>query len=619
MEHTTDPPRQLALLALGVVFGDIGTSPLYAFRTALAIAPEMAQEANVLGILSLLIWTLVVVVCIKYVAIVLNADNRGEGGVLVLSTLVLAGRVPAGRAVIGILGMVGAALFFADGAITPAISVLSAVEGLTVTRPALEPLVVPVTLVILVALFRIQSHGTARIGRLFGPVMLVWFAVMGLLGIIAIARYPAVLAALSPVHAAGFVSHNGGYGLAVVAAVFLAVTGGEALFADLGHFGKLPIRLAWYAVVLPALVLNYLGQGAEVLADATAAANPFFHLAPSWGLPLLVVLATAATVIASQAVISGAFSVVYQAVRLSYIPRLAVHHSSEQSMGQVFVPAANAVLAIGTVLLVIGFGSSGALAGAYGIAISLAMAIDTVLIVYWLLQRDSTLNRLLLGVMAGILVVDAVFCFGNLQKLFDGGWVPALIAAALFALMNTWTRGRVMVAQQIARERHSVFDLRQRLEREPPTRAPGTAVFLASNPEGIPRALWHNLQFNNVLHERVILLTMLTAEVPRVPAYQRLETAEVLPGITRVVARHGFMETPVVNDILYQASRLGVPYRPTDAIFFVGAESVFFGKSRLRGWEQRLFGFLMRNSRRAAGFYSVPESRLVEFGTHIGV
>lgn len=619
MEQTGNPPRQLALLALGVVFGDIGTSPLYAFRTALSIAPEMAQPANLLGILSLLIWTLIVVVCIKYVTIVLNADNRGEGGVLVLSTLVLAGRVPFGRAIIGTLGMLGAALFFADGAITPAISVLSAVEGLTVTRPSLEPLVVPVTLVILIALFRIQSHGTAKIGGLFGPVMLAWFATMALLGLIAIAHHPAVLLALSPTYAIGFVTDNAGYGLAVVAAVFLAVTGGEALFADLGHFGKLPIRLAWYTVVLPALLLNYLGQGAEVLADASAAENPFFHLAPSWGLPLLVVLATAATVIASQAVISGAFSVVHQAVRLSYVPRLAVHHSSEHSMGQVFVPAANVMLAIGTLLLVVGFGSSGALAGAYGVAISLAMAIDTILILYWLGQRDSRLNRMLIGVMACILVVDAVFSYGNLQKIFDGGWVPALIALALFALMNTWTRGRVVVSQQITRERHSVFDLRQRLEEQPPTRAAGTAVFLASNREGIPRALWHNLQINNVLHERVILLTMLTEEVPRVPEYQRLEITEVLPGIIRVVARHGFMETPAVNDILYQASRQGVVYRPSDALFFVGSDSVFFGKSRLRGWEKRLFRFLMRNSRRAASFYSVPGSRLVEFGTGIGV
>jgi KUP system potassium uptake protein len=619
MDSTTSSPRQLALLALGVVFGDIGTSPLYAFRTALAISPEMTSEANVLGILSLLIWALVVVVCIKYVTIVLNADNRGEGGVLVLSTLVLAGRVTVGRAVLGGLGMLGAALFFADGAITPAISVLSAVEGVSVSRPELQPVVVPATVIILVLLFRIQSRGTSKIGGLFGPVMIAWFGVMALLGVVEIARYPAVLLALDPTRAIWFVTHNGQFSLAVISAVFLAVTGGEALFADLGHFGKLPIRIAWYVVVLPALLLNYMGQGALVLSDPAAAANPFFLLGPSWALPVLVLLATAATVIASQAVISGAFSVVHQAVRLSYVPRLEVRHSSAQSFGQVFVPMANATLAIATVLLVLGFQSSEALAGAYGIAIALAMAIESVLILYWLLQRDSTVNRALFAVMVLILLVDLVFCFGNLQKLDDGGWVPAVMAAAIFVIMNTWTRGRVVVADQIGRERHSVHDLRQRLASNPPARPPGTAVFLASNPDGIPRALWHNLQYNNALHQNVILLSMLTEEIPRVPAYRRLEYSEVLPGITRVIARFGFMETPVVNDILYEASREGVPYKLADAIFFVGSESLFFGRSLLRGWEKRLFAFLMRNSRRAASFYSVPETRLVEFGTRLGV
>lgn len=619
MTEQARSPRQLALLALGVVFGDIGTSPLYAFRTALGIAPEMAEPANVLGILSLLVWALVIVVCIKYVAIVLNADNRGEGGVLVLSTLVLAGRVPGGRALLGGLGMLGAALFFADGAITPAISVLSAVEGVTVSQPALAPLVVPATLLILVVLFRIQARGTARIGGLFGPVMLLWFGTLAALGVASIAKNPSVLLALDPTRAVAFVADHGAWGLAVISAVFLAVTGGEALFADLGHFGKRPIRLAWYAVVLPALLLNYLGQGAEVLADPATAANPFFLLAPSWGVPLLVVLATAATVIASQAVISGAFSVVHQAVRLSYIPRLEVRHSSEHSFGQVFVPMANATLAVATVLLVLGFGSSENLAGAYGVAIALAMAIDSVLILFWLVQRDSTVNRALLVLMVAILGIDLVFCWGNLQKLLDGGWVPAVMAAGLFVVMNTWTRGRVVVARQIARERHSVADLRQRLAGRPPARPPGTAVFLASNPEGVPRALWHNLQYNDVLHERVILLSMLTEEVPRVPAHRRVEVAEILPGIWRVVARFGFMETPVVNDILYEASRRGVPYLLSDAVFFVGSESVFFGKSPLRAWEKRLFAFLMRNSRRAASFYRVPETRLVEFGTRLGV
>lgn len=619
MDSPARSPRRLALIALGVVFGDIGTSPLYAFRTALSIAPEMGQHDNVLGILSLLVWAIVVVVCIKYVTIVLEADNRGEGGVLVLSTLVLAGRVPGGRAVIGALGMLGAALFFADGAITPAISVLSAVEGVTVSHPGLEPLVVPATLVIIAALFRFQSRGTSHVGSLFGPVMLGWFAVLAVLGLVTIARYPAVIAALNPLHALHFVLAHGALSLAVVSAVFLAVTGGEALFADLGHFGRMPIRLAWYAVVMPALLLNYLGQGALVLADPSAAENPFFMMAPAWGTPLLVLLATAATVIASQAVISGAFSVVHQAVRLSYIPRLLVRHSSEHTFGQVYVPMANALLAVATMLLVLGFGSSAALAGAYGIAIALAMTIDSVLILVWILQRDAGARGVLFPVMCVMLATDLVFSWANLQKLADGGWVPALMAAGMFAIMNTWTRGRVIVREQITRERHTVHELRRRLTERPPIRAPGTAVFLASNTEGLPRALWHNLQYNNVLHERVILLSILTEEIPRVPAHRRIETSEVMPGVTRVIARAGFMETPEVTEILYEASRLGVPYQLADSTFFVGSESVFYGRSALRAWEKRLFAFLMRNSRRAADFYRVPATRLVEFGTRLGV
>lgn len=620
MDNQSNSPRQLALLALGVVFGDIGTSPLYAFRAALGVTPGPVTAPDILGILSLIAWALILIVCVKYMSVVLNADNRGEGGVLALSTLVLAGRIGGGRLVVGVLGMLGAALFFADGALTPAISVLSAVEGLAVGREGAQVLVVPLTLVILLVLFRIQSRGTSRIGGLFGPVMLAWFATLALTGLYHIGRAPQVLLAFSPTYALAFITDHAGISLVVMGAVFLAVTGAEAVFADLGHFGKRPIRMAWYGLVLPSLLCNYLGQGALVLVDPAAAENPFFLLTPAWILPALVVLATAATVIASQAAISGVFSVVHQAVRLSYVPRLEIRHSSAQTYGQVYVPAANVLLGTATILLVLGFGSSEALAGAYGIAVAGTMLITAVLMIVLLVRRDEPSNPKVIALMVGIAAVDLVFSVANLLKLPGGGWVPLLAAGVLFVVMNTWIKGRMVLAGQIARERRSMSDLRARLAADPPPcRAPGTAVFMASNPEGVPRALWHNLVHNNVLHERVILVTILTEEVPRVSGPRRLDITEILPGIIRVVARSGFMETPRVPDILYEAGRRGLPYSAADSTFFVGTESVFYGRSTLAAWEKRVFAFLMRNARRAASFYGVPESRLIEFGTRLGV
>jgi KUP system potassium uptake protein len=408
--------------------------------------------------------------------------------------------------------------------------------------------------------------------------------------------------------------------MAVMSAVFLAVTGGEALFADLGHFGKGPMRLAWYWMVFPALVLNYLGQGALVLARPGAVGNPFFEMTPLITLAPLVLLATAATIIASQAAISGVFSVVHQAVRLSYVPRLDVQHFSAKTYGQVYVPAANIMLAALTLLLVLGFRSSDALAGAYGVAVSGNMAIATILTFVWLVQRDSRVNRWLMAAMTAIFAVDVAFLGSNLLKIFSGGWVPLVVAGVIYIVMSTWTKGRVLMANHIAREHRSVRELEARLKASPaPSRAPGTAVFLASNAEGLPRALWHNLRYNNVIHERIILITIETLEIPRVPADQRLEITEVLPGIVRVVGRAGFMETPTVTGILREADRRGLRYNPAETTFFVGNESLFYGRSTLRGWEKRLFAYLLRNSRRAASFYGVPDRRLVEFGTRLGV
>jgi KUP system potassium uptake protein len=559
-------------------------------------------------------------VCVKYVSVVLNADNRGEGGVLALSTLVLTGLVGRGRFAVGILGMLGAALFFADGALTPAISVLSAVEGLTVGNEGAQVVVLPLTLVILLVVFRIQHRGTSRVGRLFGPVMLAWFSTLALTGLYHIAQEPRVLLALSPTYALGFTAHHAEISLIVIGAVFLAVTGAEAVFADLGHFGKSPIRMAWYGVVFPSLVINYLGQGALVLADPAAARNPFFLLTPDWALPALVLLATAATVIASQATISGVFSVVHQAVRLSYVPRLEVRHSSAQTFGQVYVPVANVLLCVATVLLVLSFGSSEALAGAYGIAVAGTMLITGLMMFIFLLRSDWPARRAFVALMLVILCVELLFWVANMLKLAGGGWVPLAMAAALFLLMNTWINGRVLVARQIARERRSIKDLKERLTgAERPVRVPGTAVFMASHSDGIPRALWHNLAYNHVLHERIILLTIVTEEAPRVLSSQRVQIDEVMPGIIRIVARTGFMETPDVTEILREANRRGVRYDPAETTFFVGTESVFYGRSPLRTWEKRLFAFLMRNARRAASFYGVPEHRLVELGTRLGV
>lgn len=619
MDHEQRPARQMTLLALGVVYGDIGTSPLYAFRTALAVSPEMTDTSNVLGILSLIIWALIVVVCIKYCLVILNADHRGEGGVLALSTLVLAGKLSIGRWMVGIVGLLGAALFFADGALTPAISVLSAVEGLTVGHRGLAPLVVPVTLAILLLLFRFQAQGTETIGRWFGPVMVIWFGSLALMGLVAVTSAPKVLFALNPLLGIGFLRGHGALSLAVIGAVFLAVTGGEALYADLGHFGKTAIRRAWFSLVMPALMLNYLGQGALVLAEPATRVNPFFLMVPRELLSPLVVLATLATVIASQAVVSGVFSVVHQAVRLSYLPRLVIRHFSATTFGQVYVPAANAILGVATAGLVLAFGSSEALAGAYGIAVAAVMIIATLLTLLWLWTGNRPERHTLFVLMLLVLSIDIGFGVANSLKIVDGGWVPVLIGASLFLIMNTWTRGRDVVRRAITLERRSVQDLRHRLEDKPPVRVPGTAVFLASNPNGVPRALWHNMDANNVLHERVILLSILTEEVPRVPAYRCMEISEVLPGITRVVARFGFMETPVVNKILYEASRLGVHYTLADSVFFVGSESVFYGRSALHGWEKRVFAFMLRNSRRASSFYGVPEARLIEIGARLNV
>jgi KUP system potassium uptake protein len=611
----SDANSKVVLTALGVVFGDIGTSPLYAFRECLNPEHGIAvTQQNIIGILSLILWSLVLIISIKYVAIVLRADNRGEGGVLALSTL-LSSASSNWRlwGPVGALGVFGAALFFGDGFITPAISVLSAMEGLAVATPRLEHFVVPGAIVILTLLFMVQRRGTGAMGRIFGPVTLVWFATLALLGIRWIITRPDVVFAINPLHAVSFFLDNGWAGFVTLASVFLAVTGGEALYADMGHFGRAPIRRGWFVIVLPALVLNYFGQGALLLEHPSAISSPFYLMAPGWLLPVIIVLATAATVIASQAVISGVFSITRQALNLGYLPRLRVLHSSEEEIGQVYVPTVNWLLFAGTMTLILVFQSSSALAGAYGIAISSTMLIDSILVIMLLRVRQEAHRGLLMAVLTFILLVELAFFLSNLLKFDDGGWLPIAVAILVYVLMTTWQEGRRTLNWLVAKEQMPVRDFLALIEREPPHRVEGNAVYLASEAGGVPRALLNNLKFNRVLHERNVLLTFVRPEVPFVSAENRVEIQNLGEGLCRIIARYGFMESPNVVSALRAAEEAGVPYVPEGTVYVVGRENPIFAVgSGMPLWRKRLFAFMGRNSQLAALHYGVPSHRLLE-------
>ena len=611
----SDANSKLVLTALGVVFGDIGTSPLYAFRECLNPEHGIAvTQQNIIGILSLLLWSLVLIISIKYVAIVLRADNRGEGGVLALSTL-LSSASSNWRiwGPVGAVGVFGAALFFGDGFITPAISVLSAMEGLAVATPRLEHFVVPGAIIILTVLFMVQRRGTGAMGRIFGPVTLVWFATLALLGIRWIITRPDVVFAINPLYAVNFFLNNGWAGFVTLAGVFLAVTGGEALYADMGHFGRAPIRRGWFVIVLPALVLNYFGQGALLLEHPSAISNPFYLMAPGWLLPVIIVLATAATVIASQAVISGVFSITRQALNLGYLPRLRVLHSSQEEIGQVYVPTVNWLLFAGTMTLILVFQSSSALAGAYGIAISSTMLIDCILVMMLLRVRQEARRGLLMAVLSFIVLVELAFFLSNLLKFDDGGWLPIAVAILVYVLMTTWQEGRRTLNWLVAKEQMPVRDFLALIEREPPHRVEGNAVYLASEAGGVPRALLNNLKFNRVLHERNVLLTFVRPEVPFVSAENRVEIQNLGEGLCRIIARYGFMETPNVVSALRAAEEAGVPYVPEETVYVVGRENPIFAVgSGMPLWRKRLFAFMGRNSQLAALHYGVPSHRLLE-------
>ncbi|HUR83402.1 MAG TPA: potassium transporter Kup [Thermoanaerobaculia bacterium] len=612
----------LSLLALGIVYGDIGTSPLYAMRECFFGHHAVpVSTANVYGVLSLIFWTLVTVVTIKYHVYVIRFDNRGEGGILALLGLIGHSKRRRGavKATLVILGVFGAALLYGDGMITPAISVLSAVEGLEVATPFFKPYVIPITIMILVGLFMFQRRGTAGVGLIFGPITLAWFTVLALLGIKGIAMHPSVLGSLNPMHAVRFFMNNGMPGFLVLGAVFLVATGGEALYADLGHFGEKPIQVDWFSVAAPALMLQYLGQGALLIEHPRAAANPFYLLAPKWSVYPLVALAACATVIASQAIISGAFSLTRQAIQLGYLPRMEIIHTSKVEIGQIYMPTVNWALLAATIVLVIGFGSSSNIAGAYGVAVSTTMIITTILA--YVVARDLRgWSRVTAGLItAAFLAGDLAFLIANYAKIVDGGWFPLLVAAAVFTVMTTWRRGRALLAAKLRDGALTPQLFLQSLSARPPIRVPGTAVFMHRNADAIPASLLHSLKHYKALHERVILLTITSEEIAHVSETERFTVEDLGAGVHRVQARYGYMEDIDVPALLARASEQGLVVPPMDTTYFLGRETLIVTKrpSGMMQWREKIFASMMRNAESAARFFRLPPNRVVELGAQI--
>ncbi|HEY7608592.1 MAG TPA: potassium transporter Kup [Alphaproteobacteria bacterium] len=623
---------RLMLGALGVVYGDIGTSPLYTIRECFSAATGIKPTLpEVLGILSLIFWSLVLVVTVKYVLFILRADNRGEGGTLALMALVAEklGHGRRGRIALTI-GMIGAALFFGDALLTPAISVLSAVEGLKVAAPVLEHWIVPLSVAILVALFAFQYRGTGRVGSLFGPVMLVWFAVLGVTGIISIVETPAVLAALDPRYAVLFFAHHGVVAFLVLGLVFLAVTGAETLYADLGHFGRRAMGLSWLVLVLPCLLLNYFGQGALILRTPEAIANPFYLIVPTWGLYPMIILATVATVIASQAVISGAYSVSRQAVLIGFMPRLTIVHTSTREMGQIYMPHINAFLFVGVLALVLGFQNSSNMAAAYGIAVTGIMVSTTLLAYLYLRHRRGWGCVPAAAVIAGFLAIDLAFLASTLIKVPEGGWVSLLVAAFVFVIMSTWVREREIAHARSEADAIPLADFAARIAEKQKAaggngngtrRVPGTAVFLSQRSGIVPHALLHNLKHNHVLHERIAIVTVETEDRPWVPLAERVEFEKVGAGFYRIVAHYGFMQSPNVPAVLEQcAGREGFTAEPMMTSYFFGRDKfVARAAAGLGRWRESIFIFLQRNAISAADFFRIPTNRTVELGTQIEI
>jgi KUP system potassium uptake protein len=609
----------LTLTAVGVVYGDIGTSPLYAMRECFAGTHSVPPtHENVLGVLSLIIYSLLLVISVKYIAIVMRADNQGEGGILALTAL-LPERLKGfrGRWLI-LLGIFGASLLYGDGMITPAITVLGAIEGLTVATPLFERYVVPIAVGILIAIFAIQRHGTHEVGKFFGPIMVIWFAVIAILGVVWIAREPVVLRSIDPRHALNFFREHGTHGFAVLGAVFLVVTGGEALYADMGHFGRRPIRVAWFTLVLPALLLNYFGQGALLLLDAKAASQPFFLLAPQWALLPLVGIATAAAIIASQALISGAFSLTRQAIQLGYCPRLDIDHTSYHEMGQVYVPQVNWALMVSTIAIVVGFGSSSALAAAYGIAVTMTMILTVVLLHVVATERWQWPPALVLAVSGVFLTVDLAFFGANVLKIAHGGWLPLVIGAVIFTLMTTWKTGRSIVVKRLMTRAVPLEEFMDRIAETRPARVPGTAVFMTAQPKGTPPALANNLRYNKVLHEHVVMLMVTTQPVPHVTDEDRMTVRRLGNGVFEVILRYGFMEDPNVPEALALAGEHGLVVNGDDVTYFLGRETLIVTRRKgMAVWREKLFVLMARNAVRATAFFRLPPERVVELGVQV--
>lgn len=622
---TSKSARQAALMvvALGVVFGDIGTSPLYAIRECFhgphAISPS---PAHVLGVLSLILWSLLMIVSVKYLGYVLRADNRGEGGILALMALAVPERAASNRRTRWLLalGIFGAGLLYGDGMITPSLTVLSAVEGLNVATPVFESYIVPLTVIVLILLFAVQRHGTGTVGAAFGPVMVAWFLVLGMLGLKGLLAAPEVLQSINPILGIKFLFSAGWQGFVVLGSVFLAVTGAEALYADMGHFGVKPIRRAWFGFVLPGLMLNYFGQGALVLRDPTAIENPFYRLAPGWAQLPLVVLSTTAAVIASQALISGIFSLTMQAVQLGFMPRLAITHTSSEQRGQIYVPLANWLLLLACIGLVLGFGSSSRLAAAYGIAVTLTMVITTVLFGFvarrlwgWGLWQVVPWTAVFLG-------LELAFCGANFLKVGQGGWVPLVVGGSLFAIMVTWRKGRALLRERLRPAILPLDLLMSDLKAFRCSKAPGTAVFMSGDPRGAPLALLHNLKHNAVLHERNVILTIVTSDEARVEDAHRVKTDSLGHDFFRVTAHYGFMEQPDVPKLLNLCARQGLKFEMERTTFFLSSETIVTGNGMSPGmarWRAVLFAVLARNSQRATAFFGLPPNRVVELGMQV--
>jgi KUP system potassium uptake protein len=626
VQHPPATGKRLGLLtltALGVVYGDIGTSPLYAFRECFKREYGIAPTTdNILGVVSLILWSLILVVSVKYIAFILRADNRGEGGILSLLALLLQQKRRADdwgkRMALVSLGLFGAALLLGEGVITPAISVLSAVEGLEVGRPSLVRFVVPITLVILFALFMVQRYGTARVGTGFGPIMLLWFVTIATLGVRSIIATPGILRALNPLHGVGFFERHGTAGFLTLGAVVLCITGCEALYADMGHFGKRPIRLAWFSIALPALMLNYFGQAALVLRDNSAAQNPFYLLAPaSFQWPLLII-ATAAAIVASQALISGAYSLTQQSIQLGYSPRMQIVHTSEKQAGQIYVPEVNKALMIACLLLVLYFRSSSALSAAYGIAVTGAMSITSILFGVVARSRWGWSRARIAALVGGFLIIDLSFLSANVVKLQHGGWVPLVLASAVYVLMSTWKRGRMQLGA-IQEAGALPLDLFIKgLDRNPPVRVKGTAIFMTSSPEGVPVVLLHHLKHNKMLHETVVLLSVTTRGIPEVPPERGLTIERLGHGFVRVVATFGFMQSPNIPELLTRAAAQGVPFPPMDTSYYLGRERlVLTGHAKMSRWRKKLFALMSRNARSATEFFQIPPNRVIELGAQI--